>query len=576
MKRAIVLALLLMAVTSTIAFASPNYDQSPFAICGLGLMFGREHPNWDGWSKEAANLKAAGITWVRFDLWWGVVEPEKDKFDWSYTDKMAKFYRDNSINAMPILCYGSSWYGKPPDNDEERARYANYVYHVVDRYKDTFKVWEIWNEPNIPSLWKNPNIDHYTKLLIEAYKAAKKADPNCIVLGGAANGADMTWIKGIYDHGGWDYCDAISVHPYTMGGTPVEMRLDKIERILNGYIASTGKPKPLWISEMGWTAEKPDQEQDQAINMFETYVISMANGLEKVFWFCANDFNEKWGITRGLNPLSPKLAYGTYRLMTSKFGSPGPAAKFEGYLSMPQGVVAYVFSKPSGERLIVCWSIDGKMVPAQIGQSSGLTAVDIFGKAASVSGGRFVASKTPILISGGDAKLIGAVSKTADPLVEPKGKNLCDNPSCDSTDGKTAWGWQDGRFHHRLRSNGTYEVSKDGRNSTTCVSISNSHELASWENHLIPVFPGTKLKMTGWIKTKDATGDNGVALVWYTGEGWTAISDFRSKTITGTHDWQKVTVEGTVPANIPFMRPNLMSVDNSGTVWFDDVELVEE
>lgn len=538
-------------------------------------MFGREHPNWDSWAVEAANLRAAGINWIRFDLWWGVVEPEKDKFDWTYTDQMAKFYRENHINALPILCYGSAWYKKPPDNDEERARYANYVYHVVSRYKNDFKVWEIWNEPNIPSLWKNPNVEHYTKLMIEAYKAAKKADPDCVVLGAAANGADMTWIKGIHDQGGWDYCDAISVHPYTMGGDPIQMRLDKILRVLNGYIASTGKPKPLWITEMGWGTGRQSDYNEQAIDLTQSYIIAQANGVEKLFWFCATNY-DNWGIVFILNPLEPKPSYSAYKLMTSLLGSPGPAAKFEGYLQTPKDVAGYVFKKAGNDRVLVFWSNDTTYRIVDIAQEDGLKAVDVFGRPVTISMGRFAVGRTPIFITGADARRIGKVSKDFNPLIEPKGKNLCDNPSIDSPDGKGAPGWQDGRFHHRLRENGTYAVSKDGRNGTTCVSISNSKELASWENHLVPVFPGSKLRMTGWIKTKDATGDNSIALVWYSGEGWTALTDARSQTITGTHDWQKVTIEATVPADRPFMRPNLMSVDNSGTVWFDDIEVVEE
>jgi len=566
-------AITLLATVSVLA--QPSYDQSPFAINGLGLMFGKAHPNWEGWAKEAAAIKDAGIYWTRMDFWWGTIEPKQGEFDWSFTDRMAQFYREQKINAMPILCYSSAWYKKPPDNDEERARFANYVYQVVNRYKGTYKVWEVWNEPNIPSFWKPPKVRDYTLMLIEAYKAAKKADPSCTILAGATNGPDLTFIKGIHDNGGWDYCDGISIHPYSMAGGAVGMRLDKILRIINGYIESTGKHKSLWTTEMGWTADNPAQEKNEAVNMFESYVISMANGMDKLFFFCFSDWSEKWGIVKSVDPLVPKQAYKTYKLMTQRFGSPGPAAPFEGYLKMPDNVICYSFKKQGNERLLVLWSLDDNTHAVKLRQENGLSGVDIFGAPVTIGGGWLGVGRVPIMITGADAREIGEVSAAYNPFIEPKGINLIDNPSIEGKIGECPPGWHWGRFHHRDK-NASYNTTQEGRNGSLCVSISQSGNNAAYDNRLIPVFPGAKYKMTGWIRTKDATGLNALSLKWYAGDQWQPLGDAHTQTITGTQDWTKVSVEGTVPDNACFLRPNLISENNSGTVWFDDIEVVEE
>jgi hypothetical protein len=207
---------LLILLSFCITARSAGIDPSPFGMNGLKLAHARNDPNvWANAERTAKVMKDAGMYWDRLELWWGFIEPEKGKFDWTYADKVAEFYRDQKINALVILCYSSAWSkDTPPATPEERALYADYVYQMVNRYKDTFKVWEVWNEPNIPTFWPEPNVRDYTLMLKAAYKAAKKADPDCLVFAGSTSGPDLEFIDGIYKNGGWDSCDGISIHPY--------------------------------------------------------------------------------------------------------------------------------------------------------------------------------------------------------------------------------------------------------------------------------------------------------------------------------------------------------------------------
>ncbi|MDH7481960.1 MAG: glycosyl hydrolase [Armatimonadota bacterium] len=570
---AFALCVLLILSLSTITLA---YDASPFGINGLKFAHARHDPNlWSNAAVKARVMKEAGIYWDRLEIWWASVEPEQGKFDWSYYDKVAKFYREHGLNGIVILCYSSAWSrNTPPIDDAERKRFANYVYETVKRYKDTFKVWEIWNEPNIPTFWAKPDVRAYTLLLKEAYQAAKRADPECTVLAACTSGPGNDFILGIYENGGWDYCDAISIHPYSMSGGPIAQQFDRILRILREQLVATGDAKPIWITEMGWTTPDSSMDEPQASYLVQSYIISLANGIEKYFWFCLDDWGEKWGIVRNFDPFEPKPSYEAYKRMTRYLGSPGRAAQFEGYLKMPAGVACYVFRKPSGERILILWATEYISRDVQLPRHGELKAEDILGRQVEINRGRLTVGTTPIIVSGSGLSRIGPISSTS-PYIESKRQNLVNNGTLNVIhDGKPGW-WNPGRFDGTAKE-GKIEVSTEGRWGTVCVSISQSGERAAWDATPIPVRPGRRYRATAWIRTENATGNNQIALFWYSGDMWHYIREDRSESVTGTNGWKKIGVTAVAPKGSAFVRVNLISEKNSGKVWFDDIALVEE
>jgi hypothetical protein len=603
----IIFMLLTLTILSACAF---GYDASPFGMNGLNVIHGRQDPNvFANGERTAKIMKDAGMYWARLELWWGVVEPEQGKFDWSFSDKVAKLYRDQGMNGMCLLCYSSAWSGKPPADDAERVRYANYVYQMVSRYKDTFTVWEIWNEPNIPTFWPEPNVRDYTLMLIEAYKAAKKADPTCTILAASTSGPDLDFIKGIRANGGWDYCDGISIHPYSMFGGPLQQRLDTTLRMHQEYIASlgargsaepdsefkvqgskfkvqssefkNGKPgtlnsKPLWITEMGWTSRNPGEDRDQAIALTQSYVISLANGVEKLFWFCLDDWGERWGVVRGNDPFDPKPSYTAYQNLTKALGSPGKCAEFEGWLRMPLGVACYVFKNSDTQRTLILWSSDNRARTVTfLHRTRSWRMKDILGRPVDTEGNGIRVGAMPIVITNVGRDRIGPVSRAFNPYLERTGQNLIINGSMESLNGGGGadW-WNPGRFEGSAK-DGKMATVAGGRRGK-CISISQSGERAAYDQGPIPVDVGKTYRLTGWIKTENATGKSQIAFFFYSGNMWTYQSEVRTENVTGTRGWTKVSVEAKVPEGTTFVRVNLISEDNTGTTWFDDISLVEE
>lgn len=596
----------LLALLAAVPSAVLGYDPSPFGMNGLNPIHGRSDPNvFANAERTAKIMKDAGMYWARLELWWGVVEPEQGKFDWSFPDKVAKLYRDQGMNGMCILCYSSAWAHKPPADDAERARYANYVYEMVNRYKDTFHVWEIWNEPNIPTFWPKPNVRDYTLMLIEGYKAAKKADPTCTILAASTSGPDLDFIKGIRANGGWDYCDGISIHPYSMFGGPLEQRLDKTLRMHQAYMGSefkiqgskykvqssrfkSGKaetlnlergtlnPKPLWITEMGWTSHNPHQDRDQAIALTQSYVISLANGIEKLFWFCLDDWGERWGVVRGHDPFDPKPSYTAYQNLTKALGSPGRCAEFEGWLRMPLGVACYVFRNSETQRTLILWSSDNRSRPVRFPRKNASWQMkDILGQPVDADGDCIRVGAVPVVITDVGRDQIGPVSREFNPYLERKGQNLIINGSMESLNsgGGASW-WNPGRFERSARDGKLATV--DGGRRGKCISISQSGERAAYDQGPIPVDVGKTYRLTGWIKTENATGNNQIAFFFYSGNMWTYQSEVRTENLTGTHGWTKVSVNAKVPEGTTFVRVNLIGEKNSGTALFDDISLVEQ
>ena len=554
---------------ATCAAATPNYDQSPFGVNYLKWHY-FDHPGGlDELREKMKVMKAAGIYWDRDGFDYGDVHPKPDVWKWDHYDKCVALAKEEGINLIGLLLGGPQ-----PDNAERRKAYGEYVFKVVSRYKEHVKIWEIWNEPNIPSFWTDPNVKLYTELVKEAYAQAKKADPTCTVIIGSTSGPGTDWFNGIHANGGWDYCDGLSIHPYAMAGNPIEQGLDKTLRLLKKQFAAFGRPKPIWSTEVGWMATKKSEELDQATRIVQTYVIHIANGIQNMAYFCMDDY-DGWGIVKRDKPLETKLAYDSIKLLTQALGSPGPTAAFEGYLSMPEGVACYVFRKSGDERVLILWSNDTRSRIVQLSQRSGLKARDILGKPVDAAMGRLIVGPTPVIITGADARKIGIVSLDFNPYLTKPGQNLLVNPSMDAASGGDPRGWTPGRFFSGDK-NGTFATARDGRNGSTCVSISKSTSPAAWDASPVPVDPDKTYTLTAWVKTRDATGRNVVALYWYNGNMWTCIGTPGTESITGTRDWTKVTVSAKPPRDAALVRVNLISEDNTGTTFFDDVALTEE
>ncbi|MDP6124768.1 MAG: hypothetical protein QGH20_03320 [Candidatus Latescibacteria bacterium] len=115
----------------------------------------------------------------------------------------------------------------------------------------------MWNEPNGTGFWMpKPSPKEYCSLLVAGAEAAKTADPKCWIVGCNTAHVDLPFIRGVFEEGGYEYSDIISVHPYPYPHTPETTDLlDDLSK-LAALCAEFGGVKPVWITEVGYATHR--------------------------------------------------------------------------------------------------------------------------------------------------------------------------------------------------------------------------------------------------------------------------------------------------------------------------------
>jgi len=335
---------------------------TPFGMHGPTFSHWLEAGRANQWEEGDAFLAVwvgSGATWARQDFWWSLCEPRPGEFVWDGFDRAIDAYERAGVNVFAILCYGSAWSkGTSPQTDEDRAAFGRYVYELVRRYKGRVGAWEVWNEPNIQPFWEpRPDPELYTKLLKTAYENAKKADPNCVVVGGALAGPDLKFLEGMYAHGAKDYMDVLSYHNY---GQESDMLVEwpALKAVREVMKKHGDAEKPIWQTETGfYTGPVGLSEHDQASRIVRYSVGLLAMGLQKTFQLTLADWTDDpehpdRSIYRGLThaDYSAKPSYAAFRTMCERLGD----KRFMGIVRPATGVWGFLFENPR-ESVLVLW-----------------------------------------------------------------------------------------------------------------------------------------------------------------------------------------------------------------------------
>lgn len=363
MKRTLgVLTLLLFFSMPIVASKGENpidFSPIPFGIMGPPYSHMKGGPNpLESGENLLQLLELSGARWTRNDFWWSVVEPEQGQWDFDYFDLAIESYRRHRIHPLIILCYGSAWNGKAPDTEEEMQRFGEYVYRMVDRYRYWVKHWEIWNEPNILPFWTpKPNVKHYSRLLQIAYRRAKEADPDCVVLGGAMAGADLDFLRGMYANGAKGHFDVLSYHTY--GNDPTESSQIKEIDGMRAIMREQGDDKPLWLTETGiYTGPAGVSEEVQAERIVKSEIRWVAMGVQKIIQLTLKDWTDDLNTRdatsfRGFTHANgdPKPSFFAHRVLCDRLGDKA----YRGRPPIHPDLQAYLFGNDL-RNILVLWT----------------------------------------------------------------------------------------------------------------------------------------------------------------------------------------------------------------------------
>lgn len=379
-------------------------SRSPISPFGMGIYPERYSPQELSQALQLA--KEAGVRWTRVDMNWPNVEPEKGEFAWERWDAIIDSVSNHGIQMLGLLAYQPGWLSpNAPVTNEERALFANYVYEVVKRYKEKIHYWEIWNEPNGGSFWRpKSNVADYANLLIASYNEAKKADPQCVILAPGVSHIDRDFIRGIYEQGGGEFFDVLSVHPYSQAP---DVTLVWDVNAAKSIMRTFGKEKAIWVTEVGWSthAKGGVSEETQSANLVRAYLQSLALGIHNIMWYDFRDdgtdifYSEhNFGILR--RNLSPKPAYYALKTLTARL----EGMVYRGDIFNPKGRLRGLLFSGKDKALLALWSVKGlREVTLNVG-SKQVRIMDIFGNEAIVAspGGRLSLRLTeiPVYVEG--------------------------------------------------------------------------------------------------------------------------------------------------------------------------------
>ena len=374
-------------------------------------------------NRDVRRAFLGGAKWLRHhSIHWFLREPEKGRFDWSYFDDrlaVAEKYKMNvmvtlggtpkwasaSDNMKMTVC-GTYYYQNHPP--KEWKDWADFVTAVVSRYHGRINWYELWNEPGpVSAFWTNGSPEDFAMLLKTGYEAAKKVDPDCVILPGAPlNPGFLEEV--VKSSGGKCWFDVMSVH-YCGNGNRDGGRLNNWKRLLNSL---GGSEIPIVnTEEMGWN--RSDDPLDFPASLLKLHIREAARGIRKTFVFDFFMNGSQFGVSAFDDDGNPLVQYAAYRTMTHRLEH----AEFVADLSTADMEI-YLFDR-RGVPVLVFWSDANAALNLPFGAASG-TRINLMDEEfpfVTADGSLKLESSTlPVFVEGGDLKLLSSYGRLMNAL----------------------------------------------------------------------------------------------------------------------------------------------------------------
>ncbi len=424
----------LLALAGT---ARPGRAQEP-PVLGVMTHFAQ---GWDPALSEKVAL--AGIPSVRDEIYWQDIEPERGRFAFpgKYDRYMAQL-RARGISPLIELTFANKAYdgGQTPYTEEGFAAYARYGVEVLRRYGAQVSAVEIWNEYN-GSFCDGPaardRAATYARMARVAYRALKGERPGLLVAGGATAGVPLPYLERLFDEGALDSMDAVSVHPYRYDSEPegIEDDIAALRELIGRY--SPGRPKPVWVTEIGWGTKPAGAPLDLAIDertqasfLIRAYALLLSAGVERIYWYLLRDYDRfaTMGLLRGDPAGTPKPAFEAMRTMISELR----AARFVRREPTRADLYSILFRRGSGDEVRVIWSLK----PLQVALPASCRAEGMLGSPLP-AGSALSTGGEPVFVEGPLSGLPGP---------DPDAPRIVADSARDFSDEQGGRGWRYGVF----------------------------------------------------------------------------------------------------------------------------------
>lgn len=338
----------------------------PYGVCAP---INRRESDYYDRVRNVQNMHGCGITNVRLDLEYSNFVPNKTtgRLNPRYIDSMFVTLKTHTMQPLAIVC-GSG--RTRPLNDT--AWFTNYFSYLVQRYSNNVQHWEILNEVNLEK--KTTDIPRkYAQLLHLARRIAAQADStNKIVFSGLSN-VPEDFLTEVATYNVADDFDILNIHSYAS-----PEKLPALYSNLASFMRKHNWVKPVWLSECGFSTVQDKKhrsswihtEAEQARRLPRVFLISMACGVEQIFWYNsrARELNpygneEHFGLWHA--DLSLKPAARAYAALTDfcPNGSTRPVIEKKGKIYLAR------WTTPEGKKVWAVWSTKVQKVAFRINES---------------------------------------------------------------------------------------------------------------------------------------------------------------------------------------------------------------
>jgi hypothetical protein len=212
-----------------------------------------------------------------------VTGPDGRPISFSTTDAVVSGAARRGLSVLPTIIYAPAWDARSNPSGgvatpQDVTPYAQYAAALVGRYgpqgsfwkanrqlpKVPVRMWQIWNEPNIPFYWPQPFGKGYVSLLHAAHDAIKRADPHArVVLASLTNYAWKSISQVYAVSGAKKLFDVVAVNGFTQNPANDILYLRFMRHALDHFGDGS---KPMLDTEFSWPSGHGQAQQNYDFN----------------------------------------------------------------------------------------------------------------------------------------------------------------------------------------------------------------------------------------------------------------------------------------------------------------------
>lgn len=247
-----------------------------------------QHP-FGSWVQQSDLLDDIGARWTRLGTGWKWLEPQRGKPNqrlWESLDAHVNGMAQSGIQPIFLFAKVPSWAGPhykrvAPEHWDD---FRSFVRKCVEGYRDQVDVWEVMNEPYIPTLFPGTleEVMQWHRIVREE---VDRGDAGGKVIGPCLNTRRdylLAEMRDLLELGIGDLVDGIAIHTYGgLEATGFVQDIAKLRSLLREYDAD----KALYITEQGLSVpEELPMERLQAQHLARMILLSMQADVKAVIW----------------------------------------------------------------------------------------------------------------------------------------------------------------------------------------------------------------------------------------------------------------------------------------------------